>query len=43
LIPRLETLLDLAIVVDVAANGQLRPELGKGFFELSALLRASLV
>jgi hypothetical protein len=32
LIPRLETLLDLAIVVDVAADGQLRSKLGESFF-----------
>jgi hypothetical protein len=43
LIPRLETLLDLAIVVDIAADGQLRSKLGEGFFELGALLGASLV
>jgi hypothetical protein len=43
LIPRLETLLDLAIVVDVAADGQLRSELREGFFELGPLLGASLV
>jgi hypothetical protein len=43
LIPRLEGLLNLAIVVDVAADGQLRSELGERFFELGALLGASLV
>ncbi len=43
LIPRLDGLLNLAIVVDVAADGQLGSELGERFFELGTLLGASLV